>query len=195
MLKSLNGQKYIPSFLEIDDTQLIDRIVAGNNLLAAHFLNQKCLNTFIYINNTRLKGLDLCVDDLINDFYLYLHENNWEKLRSFRFESKLQTWINLVASRFFLKKYGKDLKENARKGSQINGFQSLIDIDQHDKKVRAELIEAIGQLKDKRAQRALLLFLQGFDSNEIGEQIGTSTNNVYTIKSRAIEKLRTLLND
>lgn len=195
MLKTHDDQKCIQMSLKIDDKQLIDRIIAGNNLLAAHFLKQKCLSTFVYINNTRLKGLDLDVDDLINDFYLYLQENNWEKLRTFRFESKLQTWINLVASRYLLKKYYKDLKEKARKGTQIDEIQSFIDNDQNNKLVKTELIEAIAQLKDKRGQLVILLFLQGFDSGEIGEQIGTTTSNVYTIKSRAIEKLRTLLND
>ncbi len=185
----------MPETFEISDRQLVVQIIHGNKLLAANFLQQKCARTFEYINRTRLKGLDLHVDDLINDFYLYLQENNWEKLRSFRCESKLQTWINLVASRYLLKKYDKDLTENARKGTQIDGFPSFTDDDHHNKMVRIELLEAIGQLKEKRDQLVLLLILQGFDSSEIAEQIGTSTGNVYTIKSRAIEKLRTLLNE
>lgn len=184
-----------PESLNRNDRQLVSQIIEGNDQLAAIFLKQKCHKIFEYINCTRLKGLDLHVDDLINDFYLYLQENNWKKLRSFRYESKLQTWINLVASRYLLKKYDKDLKENARKGTQIDGFPSFTDDDHHNKMVRTDLLEAIGQLKEKRDQLVLLLILQGFDSNEIGEQIGTSTGNVYTIKSRAIEKLRTLLNE
>lgn len=63
------------------------------------------------------------------------------------------------------------------------------------KKVCTDLMEAIGQLKEKRDQLVLLMILQGFDPKEISEQLGTSTGNVYTIKSRAIEKLRTLLNE
>jgi len=185
----------VPETFKMSDRQLVVQIIHGNKLIAANFLQQKCARTFDYINNTRLKGLGLHVDDLINDFYLYLQENDWEKLRSFRYESKLQTWINLVASRYLLKKYDKDLKENTRKGTQLDGFPSFIDDDHHNRMVRIELLEAIGHLKEKRDQLVLLLILQGFDSSEIAEQIGTSTGNVYTIKSRAIEKLRTLLNE
>ena len=191
----VDDEKKVSESLNMDDRQLVSQIIGGNNLLAALFLKQKCHKIFEYINSTRLKGLDLNVDDLINDFYLYLQENNWEKLRSFRYESKLQTWINLVASRYLLKKYDKDLKENARKGTQIDGFPSFTDDDHHNKMVRTDLLEAIGQLKEKRDQLVLLLILQGFDSSEIAEQVGTSIGNVYTIKSRAIEKLRTLLNE
>lgn len=195
MPDSDDNEKKVTASLSLDDRQLVAQIIRGNNLLAALFLKQKCPKIFEYINNTRLKGLDLHVDDLINDFYLYLQENNWEKLRSFRFESKLQTWINLVASRYLLRKYDKDLKENARKGAQIDGFPSFTDDDHYNKIVRNELLEAIGHLKEKRDQLVLLLILQGFDSNEIAERIDTSIGNVYTIKSRAIEKLRTLLNE
>lgn len=191
----VDDEKKVSESLNMDDRQLVLQIIRGDNLLAALFLKQKCQRTFEYINCTRLRGLDMHVDDLINDFYLFLQENNWEKLRSFRFESKLQTWINLVASRYLLKKYDKDLKENARKGTQIDGFPSFTDDDHHNKMVRTDLLEAIGQLKEKRDQLVLLLILQGFDSSEIAEQVGTSTGNVYTIKSRAIEKLRTLLNE
>lgn len=190
-----NEEKKVSEFLNVDDRQLIAQIINGNSQLAVFLLKHRCVKIFEYINITRLKGLDLDVDDLINDFYLYLQENDWEKLRSFRYESKLQTWINLIASRYLLKKYNKDLKENARKGTQINGFPSFTDDDHQNKMVRTELLEAIGHLKEKRDQMVLLLILQGFDSNEIGEQIGTSTGNVYTIKSRAIEKLRNLLNE
>ncbi len=88
-----------------DDKILIGSILNGQNELAVHFLKNRCAAIFEYIRTTRLKEIDIETGDLINDFYIYLQENNWEKLRAFRFESKLQTWINVVASRYFLKKY------------------------------------------------------------------------------------------
>jgi len=195
MLKSVDKRRLTSESLDLDDRQLVAQIITGDSQIAALFLKQKCAKIFEYVLRTRLKGLNLDVNDLIHDFYIFLQENNWEKLRTFRYESKLQTWINLVASRYLLKKYDKDLKENARKGTQIDGFPSFTDDDHHNKMVRIELVEAIGQLKEKRDQLVLLLLLQGFDSSEIAEQIGTSANNVYTIKSRAIEKLRILFNE
>ena len=185
----------VPESLNINDRQLIDQIIIGNKVLIALFLKQKCAKTFEYIRNTRLKGLDLDVNDLISDFYLFLQENNWEKLRTFRFESKLQTWVNLVASRYLLKKYEMELKENSMKGTPIEGIASFIDETHYCSVVRAELLEAIQNLKDKKEQQVLLLTLQGYDAVEIARNIGTSTSNVYTIKCRAIEKLRIRLND
>jgi RNA polymerase sigma factor (sigma-70 family) len=178
-----------------DDKSLVEQITDGNDQLAFIFLKEKCEKIFEYIRNSRLKGFDLETDDLINDFYIFLQENNWEKLRAFRFESKLQTWINVVASRYLLKKYDNELKENSVKGTPIEGIHSFSDDDTTNRMVLAELLEAISRLKEKRYQQVLLLGLQGFDPKEIGEQIGISVNNVYVIKSRAVEQLKNLINE
>jgi len=181
--------------LNNDDRQIVSRIIEGNSLLAALFLKQKCAHIFIYIKDARLKDLDLNMDDLISDFYLYLQENNWEKLRSFRFESRLVTWISIVASRYLLKKYAKELKERSKTGTLIDSVPSLTDDDPHKNMVRAELLDSICHLEDKRYQQVLLLGLQGFDPKEIADRLGTSVNNVYVLKSRAIGNLKNLMDE
>ncbi|HNX65703.1 MAG TPA: sigma-70 family RNA polymerase sigma factor [Bacteroidales bacterium] len=191
MIHPLKNERYLIDLSCLDDRELVRYITAGNEDLAACFLKQRCLNIFQYINNTRLKELDLDINDLINDFYIFLHEDNWEKLRSFRFESKLTTWINLVATRYLLKKYSKELKEIPLKGTPIEGISAFSD--DSCSAVHADLLEAISRLKDKRDQQVLLMGLHGYDSPEIAKHIGTSVNNVYVIKSRAIEKLKELI--
>jgi RNA polymerase sigma factor (sigma-70 family) len=181
------------NYKSLTDHQLIEKIVGNDPVAIDHLLGVRCQSLFRYIKYNLLKYISVDEKDLENEIYLYLRENDWEKLRAFRFESKLQTWINLVASRYLLKKFCKEMKENSRKGTPIDSIRSFADEDNNNRIVRAELLEAIGNLKDKRDQLILLLTLQGYDPGEIGEQLGTNTNNVYTIKSRAIDKLRRLL--
>jgi RNA polymerase sigma factor (sigma-70 family) len=188
------ARKKVPDYLNLDDRLLVNLILEGDHDVAANFLKQKCTVIFDYIIKTRLKGLNLNIDDLVSDFYIFLQENDWEKLRQFRFESKLLTWINLVASRYFLKKYASELKESARKCTPIDGIPSFTDEDSDRRIVQSELLEAISAMKQIRYQQVLLLGLQGFDSGEIGEQLGISINNVYIIRSRAITNLKSLLN-
>jgi len=175
----------------IDDRELIRRVINGDEGLAACFLEKRCQKIFEYINNTRLKGLGLDVNDLINDFYIFLREDDWEKLRSFRFESRLTTWISLVASRYLLKKYSCELKEKPLKGTPIEDVNSFTE--ESNSIVRTDLLEAIGCLKDKRHQMVLLMGLHGYDAAEIAKHIGISVSNIYVIKSRAIDKLKELV--
>jgi len=177
-----------------EDRIVVEKILRGDRLSATFLLDKKCRKIFEYINRTRFKDLELDVDELVNDFYIFLHENNWEKLRSFRFESKLQTWINVVAARFLTKKYASELKECTLRMTPIDGLPSFTDNDHDSRLIRTELMDAINSLQDKRGKQVLLLTLQGFDSDEIAEHLGTSTTNIYVMRSRAIEKLKTLLN-
>ncbi|NVO20240.1 MAG: sigma-70 family RNA polymerase sigma factor [Bacteroidetes bacterium] len=194
MLKHLEDEKKTNSYLDIGDRQLVTLILEGNNKVVTSFFVQKCKWIFEYLNKTRLKGLNLQTDDLVNDFYLFLQEDNWEKLRQFRFESKLQTWINVVASRYFLKKYSRELKETSRDCPPIDSILSFVCEDADERLVRSEVLEAISYLNDKRSKLILLLDLQGFESKEIADQLGISTNNVYVLRSRAIKNLKNLLN-
>lgn len=42
-------------------------------------------------------------DDLVSELYLYLMKNNARNLRSFKYESSFNTWLTIVATRFFIK--------------------------------------------------------------------------------------------
>jgi RNA polymerase sigma factor (sigma-70 family) len=166
-----NIENYTQEFrFEVDDRQLVEQILNG-------------------------KEEHLCLDDLINGFYLYLQKDNCEKLRTFRFDSKLQTWICVVASRYLLKKYEKELKENATKSAPIDRIKTFSGEDASERMITADLLEAINLIKEKRCQQVLLLGVQGYEPKEIGEQLGITTNNVYVIKSRAIEQLKNLIHE
>lgn len=68
----------------------------------------------------------------------------------------------------------------------------------------SEMIEASEQIQqiliraktvDKRLYNILVLQLQGFTDQEIAESMGISENNVRTIRSRKLLKLRAILNE
>lgn len=42
-------------------------------------------------------------DDLVSELYLYLMKDGAKKLKAFRYESSFNTWLTLVATRFFIK--------------------------------------------------------------------------------------------
>lgn len=50
------------------------------------------------------------LNELVNEFYLYIAADNWKKVRQFDFRSKLMTWIGVVAIRFFKKERTTDRK-------------------------------------------------------------------------------------
>lgn len=177
------------------DRELVAFLHEGNNEAILQLL-QKIRPIVKFICNKKLAALQMDETDQIHDFYIYLQKNNFEKLRSFRFDSQLNTWLFAVCYRFISRQYKTFLKEKKFKTTLIDGVKVYI-IDETSQKymVRAELLDAISKLTDKRERLVLILILQGFEAKEIAENLSTTVNNVYVIKSRAIEKLRKLLHE
>lgn len=64
---------------------------------------KKCSKLFSYILYS-IYGNMTTLNELVNEFYLYIAADNWRKVRQFDFRSKLMTWVGVVAIRFFQKK-------------------------------------------------------------------------------------------
>ena len=179
----------------LDDKTLVKRVLEGDKDAMAQFLAEKCFNTFSYICNQRLKCLDLEINDLINDFYIYLSNNDWKVLRTFRFESKLQTWVNWVASRYLVKLYRKDLKENAKETPPITE-KTLFDITPNETKMsKFELMDSINKLENTKDREILRYTLLDMKTEEIAKLMATSNGNVYIMRNRAVNNLKRLLNE
>ena len=176
-----------------DDRKLVKNILAGDRNIAGYYISKPCFKYFNYIKKQYLYNINIEAGDLINDFYIFLQESDWEKLRGFRFESKLETWVCTLATRHLLKKYHKELKENSRTNPQINeNYLTLLKPSQK-KMSRFELMNAINQLENQRERVLMQYTLEGFGTEEIAKKLEISNNNVYILRSRAIKNLRILI--
>lgn len=193
---NLNGCEInIDPAKSLTDRELIAFLHEGNDEANLQLL-QKIRSIVRFIRNKKLAAFELDETDLVHDFYIFLQKNNFEKLRSFRFESQLNTWLFPVCYRFVSKQYKRLLKEKALKMTLLDGIELYVKDETTQKYlVRAEVLDAISKLTDKREQLVLLLTIQGYEAKEIAQRLNTTVNNVYVIKSRAIEKLRKLLNE
>lgn len=185
----------VPEFKKLNDSQLVKKILDGDRDAAGYFISNICFKYFDYIKKQYLYKLDVEVGDLISDFYIFIQENNWKKLRGFRFESKLETWVCIIASRHLYKKYHKELKENSKTSPQIEE-NYLAQLKPSDTRMsKFELRDAINQLNNNRERLLMLYTLEGYKTEEIAEKLQTSNNNVYILRNRATKHLRELLNE
>lgn len=179
----------------LTDRELIAFLHEGNDEAILQLL-QKIRSIVRFIRNKKLADYELDETDLVHDVYIFLQKNNFGKLRSFRFESQLNTWLFPVCYRFISKQYKRLLKEKALKMTLLDGIVLYVKDETTQKYlVRAEVLDAISKLTDKREQMVLLLNIQDKEVKDIAQELETTVNNVYTIKSRAIEKLKKLLHE
>lgn len=176
---------------ELNDAQLVEGILQGNSSLAEYLFFNKCSALFGYIVASVFSH-KIDKDELINELYIYLSENDWARLRQFDFRSKLMTWISVVAIRFFQKKRAylieNDSTEAQIKESGINQFDRI------DAKIDIErALEWMPNQKYASLLRAL--DIEDKDPAILALEMQTTVSNVYNIRHRAHVQLQTVINE
>lgn len=180
------------NYSSFSDAQLVDGIINNDKPLIDYFFNTKCAKLISYIVVTvfdhRVEG-----DELANELFLYLAENDWYKLRQFDFRSKLTTWVSVVAVRFFQKKRSL-LIENSSSEPLLN---NRIDPEfyQHDIWSNGyDIHNAIKHITNERYQMVIQkLDLDGQKPDDVAKELGITIANLYNVRHRAHVQLASLL--
>ena len=173
------------------DEQLVDGIVAGDAAVVEYFFFKKCKPIFVYIVHKVYDGR-VNEQELINELFLYLAENDWYKVRQFDFRSKFTTWTQVVATRFFLKKRAQlienDSDETLNKRRE-RGFSAHRAMDR-----RIDIRKALAVMPNERYRMVITaLDLRGVSPEQLAERMEITVDNLYNIHRRALAQLRLVM--
>jgi RNA polymerase sigma factor (sigma-70 family) len=133
-------------------------------------------------------------DELVNELYVHLMENDAKRLRSFRGRSSVYQWLKCVAIRFFIAKRKQAIEEKTR-GSLYEKDEPSYDPHEIEE-IRNDILALLDRLQNDRYRYVLKQhFILGVDYEEIAAALRTSPANVYNIKKRAITKLTVIVLD
>ena len=177
------------------DSKLLEEVFDGNQDAIVYFFYQKFSSTFQY-HIYHIFPYRVDIDELANEFFLYLYQDDWRRLRTFDpSKASLSTWISRVSFRF-LKNY-KDTKID------YNGVISISDkwesfkgdwVESIDAGIMTDLHEAISRIKNDRDREiAEKIFVQDASFERIAEEYDMTVDYVYTVKNRLIKKLKQTL--
>ena len=89
-------------FDTLSDKELVDLLLANDPEAIEYVFFYRCEGMFAHIVY-RVFQSQVRKEELITDFYFYLSENEWNRLRKFEFKASLNTWLTVIALRFFKK--------------------------------------------------------------------------------------------
>ena len=175
----------------LTDRQIVNGLIQNDKHIIEYFFCKKCSNLFSYIVYS-VYGGKANINELINEFYLYIAADNWKKVRQFDFRSKLMTWIGVVAIRFFQKKR-ETLIESYSKETQIEQTKNLksysMPIDE-----TIDVRHAINRMPNSRYQSVILrLDLQDESPESVASDMNVSVDNLYNIHRRALIQLKLIM--
>lgn len=177
------------------DERLVKAVLSGDQDAIVYMFYTKFSATFQY-HIYRLFDYKVEVSDLVDEFFLFMYEDDWRRLRSFdRSLSSLSTWISTVSYRFF-----RDYK---RSKIDLNGAITISDkwesfrgdwIQSIDAGIMMDIETAISAIKNERDRNiAKQIFIDDREYDAIAKDFDLTCDYVYTVKNRLVKQLKTML--
>ena len=188
-------RRHTQDFSSWSDRELISAVTTGNQQAIVYMFYTKYSATFQY-HIYRLFNGGVEVSDLVDEFFLFLLEDNWRRLRSFDpSKSSLNTWISTVSFRFFrdYKRSKIDLNGLITISSQWETFRGDW-MESVEAGLMMDINKAIEGIKSERDREiAKRLFIEDKEYEAVAEEYGLTVDYVYTVKNRIVKQLRSSL--
>lgn len=177
---------------EMTDKQIIDALIARDEKVTEEFFYKNCRPLFLsIIRNVFSYQVDY--DEFVNEFYLYLMENDSYRLRQFEGRSSIYQWLKVIAIRYFIAKRDKMLDKSSEE-TLIDKASKIIS-ENTEKRITAkvDIAHLLRIMPNRRYEYVLRrLVLQDADPKVVAKELCTNVDNLYVVKKRAIASLTEL---
>ena len=164
------------------DHEIIQGLIARDNRVTEDFFFVKCRPLF-YSVMKQVFDYEVDYDELVNELYIYLMEDDAIKLRNFQFRSSVYQWLKILSIRFFIKIRVRMIDDNSQETPEMSAKDDL-----------ERLFEAMPTKRYVYVIRRLII--EEWEPDQLAQEMNITTANLYNIKRRAMAQLtRIALND
>ena len=176
------------------DQEIIQGLINRDNRVTEDFFFVQCRPLFIRIMQN-VFDYDVEYDEMVNELYVYLMEDDANKLRQFQYRSSVYQWLKILAIRFFIKRR-KQMIENSCEDTLYEG-QSVSPVDEKEPLAKADLRRLFEMMPNKRYVYVIhQLVIEEREPEEMAKEMNVTVDNLYNIKRRAMAQLtQVALND
>ena len=170
------------------DRDIIEGLIKGDEDINRQFFFENCRPLFASVIH-KVFPYDIDYDEFVNEFYIYLMENDAARLRQFEGRSSIYQWLKTVSLRFALKlrKKGKVIDITPKETPYIKEVPSYDETQAHaGMDVKALLSRMTNERYVYVIQRHLI---DGIDEPTLAAEMGVKVSNLYNIKKRAMAAL------
>ena len=175
--------------------EIIKGLIARDNKITQYVFFERS-KSVIYSVLQEIFDYKADYDELVNELYVHLMEDNARRLRTYGGQSSIYTWLAKVARNYFLeKKHREAVIENEHDDRLLTEAGKIIDDNpvHPDKKQEEEdmRVRAILDQIDNERYRFVIeqRILEGKDYDELERITGIKKANLYNIYKRALKKL------
>ena len=206
-MQSGSNEKY----KELSDKAIVEKVLHGDDQGMWYLLFDRYEEDMRYYCWRHYESFEY-LKELCDELFIRLKgkENDWARLKAFRWKSSFRTWLSSIADNLFLG-LRKDL---------VSFHHRMVPIDENQYKSGDEksnihyvmMLEAINRLENEEYKLILIKELEGYKPEEIaemlderrerlgktkiynGEESHPTSAYVYMAKNRAIKELKVIVN-
>lgn len=169
------------------DQEIIKGLIARDNKLTKTFFFVNCRPLFGKIISL-VFDYEVDYDELVNELYIYLMENDAQKLRNFEYRSSVYQWIKVLAIRFFIKKRHKMIEDSSHE--TLYDMQNTERLSTESNSAREDIERLFARMNNKRYVLVIrCLVLEDWEPEQLAQEMHITTANLYNIKRRAMAQL------
>ena len=176
------------------DREIIEGLIARDNRVTEEFFFDKCRPLFCSIMQ-KVFDYEVEYDEMVNELYVYLMENDAIKLRNFEYRSSVYQWLKVLAIRFFINKRGRMIDDTSQE-TPYDGRQQMADSEK-DMTAEGDIERLFDNMPSKRYVYVIRrLILEDCEYEDLAKEMNITTANLYNIRRRAMAQMtRVALND
>lgn len=166
------------------DREIVEGLIARDEKITRVFFFVKC-RPLMYSIIGRVFAFDVDYDELINELYVHIMENDAARLRTFSYNSSVFQWIKTVAIRFFQQKRDRIIENESKEPPYVEGGLTEPHV---GVAISMDLKGIISRIENPRYRLVLQkLLLEDMAPETVAKQMGVTVANLYNIKKRAMD--------
>lgn len=171
------------------DQEIIQGLIARDESITTDFFFRRCQPLiFALISKYYPEGADY--DELVNDLYLHLMEDDARRLRQYEGRSSIYQWLKMVSRNFFLDKKNRERVIESEPEDRLLLKAKDVVADNSANEAMMD-VAAILDLIENENYRLVLQrhVIEGMSFDELEKVTGIKKANLYNIKKRALNAM------
>ena len=171
------------------DQQIIDALISRNEKVTQQFFFVKCRPLFMSIIS-HVFSYNVDYDELVNELYMHLMENDAYRLKQFAGRSTIYQWLKVTAIRYFIAKRNSMIDMQPKESPFEKTCKNVTIGRESDLTSKMDMEYLLGQMQNQRYVYVIRkLVLEDIKPEIVAEKLRINVDNLYNIKKRAIAAL------
>lgn len=171
------------------EQQIIQALIARDERVTQQFFFKDCRPLFMSIMQ-HVFSYEVDYDEFVNEFYLYLMEDDAYRLKQFQGRSTIYQWMKVVAIRYFVARRDSMIDMEPKDTLSDSVIQDEAVEEESAMTARMDVERLFALMPNKRYVYVIRrLVLQEAEPKVVAQELDINVDNLYNIKKRAMAAL------